>query len=70
MLTCHNESETPIHFADYVLGRNLYVVKFERRATFRIIISPRSPSILSGLCSSLALVNAFGCLKLTAQFDT
>lgn len=46
MLTCHDESETPIQLAYYVLDRYLYIVKFERGTTFEAV-SPQTPNVSS-----------------------
>lgn len=37
ILTCHNESKSPVHLANYVPERYLYIVKLETSTAFEAI---------------------------------
>lgn len=67
LLTCHDESEPPVHLADYVPDRYLYVVKLERGATFKAI-SQQPPSLSAGVTISF-ISRCVWSTNLTAQFD-
>lgn len=43
ILTCHDESEPPVHLADYIPDRYLYVLKLEAGTTFETV-SQHEPS--------------------------
>lgn len=59
VLTCHDESETLVQLANYVLNGHLYVVELESGTTFKIV-SQQALSIRLYPRFSAARVDVFG----------